>query len=90
MIVPLSPTRQLHHKTIKTSLGDIADMPNTDKIRRQRKNILHEGTRESPRKKDLKEVDELETTKIPDAEFKITVIRMLKDLREEQMISVST
>ena len=30
----------------------------------------------------------MEATQIPGAEFKIPVIRMLKNLREEQMISV--
>lgn len=37
-----------------------------------------------------KELDEMEAIKILDAEFKIIVIRMFKNPREEWMLSVRT
>ena len=45
----------------------------------QKKKVPNKRTTEIPRKR--KEIDKMEANQIPDAEFKIIVIRMHKDLR---------
>ena len=65
----------------------ITNLPNTQRQNGGTKKYApNERTREFPRKK---ESNEMEATKIPDAEFKTMVIRMIKDLKE-WMISVET
>ena len=49
-------------------------------IKRQRKNPQPKGMEDSP----LKELNEMEASKLSDIEFKRMVIRMLKELRELQ------
>ena len=45
---------------------------------RQKKNIQSKGVGDSP----LKEVKEMEVTKLSDTEFKIMVMKMLKELKD--------
>lgn len=46
-----------------------------------RKKCPKQKNNRSPHKKELKDIDEMEETQIPAAEFKIMVIRILKDHR---------
>ena len=66
-----------------TSLGVMADLPNTQRQTQKgkqngqtKKSAPNERTRKIP-----KELNEMEATKIPDADLKMMVIRMLKDFR---------
>lgn len=83
----MSSTSHLHHKAILTSLGVIADLPNTQRQKGEIKTYAQIKEQKMPSEKEL---DEMEAIKILDAEFKIIVIRMFKNLREEWMLSVRT
>ena len=75
----LSPTRHLCHKAILTSFGDIAQIYLIYRQNEEAKKYApNERTRKIPRKR----INEMETTKISDAEFKTMVIRVLKYFRE--------
>ena len=47
-------------------------------MRRQKKNMQTKGMEDSP----LKDLSKLEVTKLPDIEFKLMVIKMLKELTD--------
>ena len=78
-IVPLRSTRHLYRKAIITNLGVIADLPNTQRQNEETKKYA--SNKKKLQKSSEKELDEMESTKIPDAEFKTVVIKMLKDIR---------
>ena len=78
-IVPLSPTRQVHHNTIIKNLRVIADLPNTQRQNRETKK--NAPNKKSP-EKELNEIDEIKATKNTRCGVLKKVIRMLlKDLR---------
>ena len=63
-------------------MGVIADLSNAQgqKKNGDKEKCPKQKNKRKPKEK-LNKLDEMEATKIPDAEFKIIVIRMLKDLR---------
>ena len=76
---------QLHSVHILLSLGDVADLPNTQrqtqetaKMRRQRNTAQMKEQNKFPEK----ELNKMETSNLLDAEFKTLVIKMLNELSE--------
>lgn len=86
-VVSQSLTSHLHQKAILTSFGVIVDLPNTQRQKGETKIYAKMKEQEMPPEKEL---DEMEAIKKPAADFKTIVIRMLKYLREECMLSVRT
>ena len=84
-IAPLSHTGLLPQKITPQRQGVKADQLYTEKqtrespkMRRQRKQTQSEGKEESPERL----LNKIEVTKLSDIEFKIMLLRMLKELSE--------
>ena len=82
--VLLSPTEHLPRKNTIPRLGDKADLHSMQKQKHKcsrnmetKKHASNERTREIPRKK----LNEVEASNLPDTEFKIIIIKILKERR---------
>ena len=92
-IAPLSPTEllpqnfTLQRQLEKQSVGKCTNKQNeSPKMGRQQKNPQSKGMEDSS----VKELNEMEASKLSDIEFKRMVIRMLKELKTTTRNSVET
>lgn len=82
--MPLAPTAHLLHKYTLLRLGDVGAVPNTNKKQPKwgDKYVPHEQQKAPKR-----EFTKMETSNIPDTEFKIPIIGCSRNLRKEYVNS---